>query len=306
MKIKKHIVSIDDEDNILVLIGAILSQDFDLTTFNDTTKALELAPTLKPDLIICDINMPGLDGFEIHQAFREIPGLRGVPFIYLTGLADREHFRKGMNQGADDYLTKPFTADELKEVVNIRLQRAEHLREDECEIKSLGSVAVTAEGKILEYEAKKVIELLLYLLTKGKRVVWRDLFNDLWWEEVNDNSVHVLLGRARKTFEGLAEFVIEDDMLQLHLSRPYIWDAQGFETEAKAALETKNGSTIEKSIQLYKGPFLKDFDSPWSNTQRDYYEDLYVKLLELSIAIASSETQRHLAQKRLDTFWNEE
>ena len=301
--INKQIVSIDDDMSILTLIHTVLSEDFQVTTFNDTHQALESLPGLKPDLIICDINMPGLDGFEIHQAVRDIPSLRSVPFIYLTGLSDREYFRKGMNQGADDYLTKPFTPDELRDVVNIRLQRKESLRENDWDIMSLGGVAVTSAGQVLGYEAKKVIELLLYLITKGEAVIWRDLFSDLWWEVVNDNGVHVLVGRARKTFEGLAEFVIEGDTLHLKLLKPYTWDARVFETEANTALSTNDFNFVEKAIGLYKGPFLKDFDSPWSNTQRDYYEMLYVKLLELSITTAPTQAQKQTAQKRLESFW---
>jgi two-component SAPR family response regulator len=306
MSTRQRIVSIDDEDHILALVRAVLSDDFEVTTFNDTSIALESIPNLKPDLILCDVNMPERDGFEIHQTLREIPALRAVPFIYLTGLMDKENFRKGMNQGADDYLTKPFTPAELKEAIRVRLERTEGLRDSELTIISLGSVGVRVEGRMLEYEAKKVMELFLYLITHGGSVVWLDLFNDLWWEDVNDNAIHVVLTRARKTFEGLAEFVLEKETLQLHMDRPYQWDAQMFETEAKAALEQKDLNGIEKSIQLYKGSFLKDFDSPWSNKRRDDYEDLYVRLLGTSLELANNELQQQAAQKRLDDFLKEE
>jgi two-component SAPR family response regulator len=300
---RKHIVSIDDEATILALVQVILQDDYQVTIFDDTQKALEVIPKIQPDLIICDVNMPSRDGFEIHSFFRTLPNLRSVPFIYLTGLSDRDHFRKGMNLGADDYLTKPFTPEELKEAVRTRLLRTHSLREDDWEITSLGGVEVTAKGKILEYEAKKVIELLLYLMTKSGSVVWRELFSDLWGDVVNDNSVHVLLGRARRAFEGLAEFVIDGDTLNLSLSKPYVWDAQVFENEAKIALENKNPTQVEKAIQIYKGPFLKTFESPWSNTQRDYYEGLYVRLLEASISVAPTDALRQVATKRLDNFW---
>jgi two-component SAPR family response regulator len=300
---KKHVVSIDDEANILALVQVVLQDDYQVTTFNNTDKALEAIPVIGPDLIICDINMPGRDGFEIHQHLRTLPEARSIPFIYLTGLMDRENFRRGMNLGADDYLTKPFSPDELKEAVKTRLLRIHNLREDDWEITSLGGVALTAKGQVLEYEAKKVIELLLYLITKGRTVIWRDLFKDLWFDVVNDNSVHVLVGRARKTFDGLAEFIIDGDKLSLNLSKPYVWDAQVFEAAAKTALESKHSGHTEKAIGMYKGPFLTSFESPWSSNQRDYYEGLYIRLLESSIEIAPGESERQLARKRLDSFW---
>lgn len=305
MGLKKHIVSIDDDESILSLTEAILSEDFQVTTFHDAERALTSLTSIFPDLILCDINMPGLDGYEVHQAIREIASLQGVPFIYVTGLSDRKHFRKGMNRGADDYLTKPFSPAELKETVMARLQRAQNLRQEDLEIISLGGVVVTAGGKILEYEAKKVIELLLYMLSKHNRVIWRELFAELWWEVVNDNAVHVLVGRARKTFAGLAEFVIEGEIMDLVLHRPYYWDAHTFETEAKQSLETSDFVAIEKSIQLYKGAFLKDFDSPWSNAQRDYYEGLYVQLLEASIQLAPNESAQQIAKQRLESFYSD-
>lgn len=302
MSTKRHVVSIDDEEHILTLIRAVLSDDFHVTTFNDTYKALETLPGLKPDIILCDITMPHHDGFEMHQALREIPHLRGVPFIYLTALGDRDNFRKGMNQGADDYLTKPFTPSELRDVVATRLERAEHLREEVLDIVSLGGASASYGGRILEYEAKKVLELLIYLIAKGKQVIWHDLFNDLWWKDVNDNAVHVLLGRARKALEGLAEFHIEGDALTLSLARPYKWDAYDFEIAGNAALKTKELLAIERSIQMYKGPFLKDFDSPWCNECREFYESIYVQLLEAAIQTSQDTLQRTMAQKRLDDF----
>jgi two-component SAPR family response regulator len=183
------------------------------------------------------------------------------------------------------------------------LQRAESLRENDWEILSLGGVAVTVAGQVLEYEAKKVIELLLYLMTKGESVIWRELFTDLWWDVVNDNAVHVLVGRARKAFEGLAEFIIEGDLLRLKLLKPCTWDARVFEKEANTALSSNEFNLIEKAIRIYKGPFLKDFDSSWSNDQRSHYETLYAKLLELSVSMAPTKAQKQIAKKRLESFW---
>jgi CheY-like chemotaxis protein len=109
---KPLIISIDDETNILKLVKLVLEPLCTVLTFTDTKAALKTLQTSRPDLIICDINMPGLDGFELHTLLRDSDTLRSVPFVYLTALADRETFRKGMLQGADDYLIKPFSPEE--------------------------------------------------------------------------------------------------------------------------------------------------------------------------------------------------
>jgi class 3 adenylate cyclase/tRNA A-37 threonylcarbamoyl transferase component Bud32 len=88
---------------------------------------LELARSDPPDLILCDVMMPEMDGFAVLEALRAEPRLAEIPFIFLTALDDRSSTRRGMNLGADDYLPKPFTRNELMEAVNSRLKKFENL-----------------------------------------------------------------------------------------------------------------------------------------------------------------------------------
>ena len=89
-----------------------------------------LALTARPDLVICDIMMPVLDGYGVLQIFNQHPQLAGVPFIFLTAKTERADLRRGMELGADDYLTKPFDSSELLSAVAGRLGRFQHLRPD--------------------------------------------------------------------------------------------------------------------------------------------------------------------------------
>ncbi len=83
-------------------------------------KALEVSP----DLIICDIMMPELDGYGVLYMLAKNPKTSGIPFIFLTAKAEKSDYRKGMNMGADDYLTKPFDEMELLESVEVRLKKS--------------------------------------------------------------------------------------------------------------------------------------------------------------------------------------
>lgn len=85
--------------------------------------ALESATINKPDLIISDISMPEMDGYEFIKELRKNPEFKFIPFIFLSSLDDRDSIRKGMNFSADDYITKPFTRKEICDAVNIRLER---------------------------------------------------------------------------------------------------------------------------------------------------------------------------------------
>lgn len=89
-------------------------------------KALETCP----DLVVCDIMMPMLDGYGVLHIFNQNPRLSGVPFIFLTAKTERTDLRRGMALGADDYLTKPFDSSELLSAVAGRLDRFQHLRPD--------------------------------------------------------------------------------------------------------------------------------------------------------------------------------
>ena len=90
----------------------------------DGGEGMERVRARRPDLVISDVMMPQLDGFGVLAALREDEETAGVPFIFLTALEDREHFRRGMGLGADDYLNKPFRRDELLQAVGVRLDRA--------------------------------------------------------------------------------------------------------------------------------------------------------------------------------------
>jgi two-component SAPR family response regulator len=307
MSVKPLIVSIDDELNILKLVKLVLEPLYTVLTFSDTRAALKTLQVSRPDLILCDINMPSVDGFELHTMLRDHDTLRSVPFIYLTALSDRDNFRRGMMQGADDYLYKPFSPDELREAVMTRLKRAETIRTqplpEPWTISSLGGVALFADGRARNFnEAKKSLELFLYLVSKVQPVGQQEVMRNLWWDAVAPNTLHRLLSRARKTFSGLAEFDVVNNLVGLSVLKPYVWDAAIFEQVARQALLERDEVSTEKAILEYKGEFLADFDSPWSEEQRGHYEALYLQLLETSTELASSEAQRSYAKQRLQDY----
>ena len=91
---------------------------------------VEQALLTKPDLVVCDIMMPVLDGYGVLHIFNQNPQLAGVPFIFLTAKTERADLRRGMELGADDYLTKPFDSSELLSAIAGRLARFQHLRPD--------------------------------------------------------------------------------------------------------------------------------------------------------------------------------
>jgi two-component SAPR family response regulator len=306
---RKHIVSIDDDLHISKLVAAVLSRHYEITCFTDATEALaRLEHDLTPDLIICDITMPTLDGFALHQAIRNVPHLTHTPFIYLTALDDRNTFRRGMTQGADDYITKPFTPNELLDAVAIRLERQNTLSSDQHQIvpglviDSLGGVSLRRNGQIVQYDAKKVIELLLYLYTTHQSVPLETARKALWSEAITDNTLYVLINRTRKAFSDSMSLTVKDECLELKLHTPLDWDAEVFEHAAITARERPTYADAENAIARFKGEFLPGFDAPWTEQQRSYYDSLYLEMLDLSLERAPNEAARRSSEARLSAF----
>jgi DNA-binding response OmpR family regulator len=120
----KKILVIEDEASVSINILEILqSGGFEVVIADDGEAGVQLAKQHIPDLIICDIMMPILDGYGVLTALREVPETAMIPFIFLTAKTTRDDFRQGMNLGADDYLTKPFRRSELLKVVTVRLEK---------------------------------------------------------------------------------------------------------------------------------------------------------------------------------------
>jgi len=301
---KPLIISIDDDNNTLKLISTILKKDYEVMSFDNGELALaELRNGLEPKLIICDIDMPELNGYGVKEKLANNAKLRSIPFIFLTALNTHKDFRKGMLQGADDYLTKPFSPQDLLEAIETRLDRTEEYQEETIlNIYTLGGIGVEANGNFLAYDAKKVIELLVYLIVNQSAIPLHIIQPSLWRNDVVENSLHVLTNRARKTFSGLAEFIVEDDVLFLKMLVGYYWDAQDFEAKALRALKGDSFAAVAEAGLLYKGMFLPDFESSWSERRRAYYDSLYFKLLEKEIELADTQADISAAQAKLDFY----
>src|ERR1700730_12143644 len=119
-----RLLVIDDHDEIRENIAEILSlAGYETFTAKNGKKGVEIALKENPDLVICDIMMPELDGYGVLHLLRKNPGTENTPFIFITAKTERTDFRKGMEMGADDYITKPFDDIELLNAIEIRLKK---------------------------------------------------------------------------------------------------------------------------------------------------------------------------------------
>ncbi|MBL4703831.1 MAG: response regulator, partial [Flavobacteriales bacterium] len=124
------ILVIEDDEAIRETIQEILELNgFKVNLAFNGESGIKQALEHNPDLVLCDVMMPKLNGWETVEAFRSIPALRCTPFVFLTAMSTMVDLRRGMNLGADDYLTKPFDANELITIISNRINK-ETLRKE--------------------------------------------------------------------------------------------------------------------------------------------------------------------------------
>ena len=150
------ILVIEDElfvrENIVELLEA---EDFEVFSTENGILAILWAQENNPDLVICDVMMPEMNGHEVLAEIRQLPQTTLTPFIFLTAMADKGDIRYGMELGADDYLTKPFTRHELLSAINSRLEKQAKLMRQYNEEHQRAEVL---EQKIKELEQLQIKE----------------------------------------------------------------------------------------------------------------------------------------------------
>src|ERR1043166_1470658 len=121
----KRILVIEDEPEMRRNITALLRyKDYQPIAAENGRVGVEIARREKPDLILCDVMMPELDGYGVLRALQADAALASIPFIFLTAKGEKDDLRSGMNLGADDYLTKPVANNELVQAIEARLNRS--------------------------------------------------------------------------------------------------------------------------------------------------------------------------------------
>ena len=125
----KKILVIEDTQEVRENLAEILElSGYNVLTAENGKIGVRSAEENRPDLIICDVMMPELDGFGVLKILNNSPELMDIPFMFLTAKVEKQDFRKGMGLGADDYITKPFDDVELLESIEIRLAKADRLK----------------------------------------------------------------------------------------------------------------------------------------------------------------------------------
>jgi len=212
---KKSILVVDDEQDLLDLIEYNLKQEgFKVFTADSGAKGIEMAKEHHPDLVLLDLMMPGMSGYEVCETLRSNTSTQSTPIIFLTAKDDEASEIEGLNKGADDYITKPISTVKLVSRIKALLRRFEQSEEpankliaDDLEINR--DKYVVSRGNEEFQLPRKEFELLYYLASRRGKVLDRQtLLNKVWGDNIYvvDRTVDV---HVRKIREKLGDHYIE-------------------------------------------------------------------------------------------------
>lgn len=208
MSTTKKILIADDEPDILEILQFNLSAEgYEIITAKNGDEAIEKAKRTQPDLVILDIMMPGKTGLEVCNILRTMPAFKDTLIIFLTAMSDENTEIKGLETGADDYLTKPVSTKVLLSKVNALFRR---LNKEESSSIVVGDIEIDREKYIVTHKgndivlARKEFELLALLASKpGKVFLRNEILNQIWGTEVivGDRTIDVHIRKIRQKLE---------------------------------------------------------------------------------------------------------
>jgi two-component system alkaline phosphatase synthesis response regulator PhoP len=201
----RKVLIVDDEPDILeILKYNLVKEGYQVVTAKDGDEAIEKAKMFNPDLIVLDIMMPKKNGVEVCEILRLLPAFKSTLILFLTALSDEATQIRGLETGADDYISKPVSPKVFLSKVSSLFRR---LNKNEAKVIAVNGLIIDPEKFIVQYEgkdimlAKKEFELLYLLASKPGRVFVRnEILSQVWGAEVivGDRTIDVHIRKIRQ------------------------------------------------------------------------------------------------------------
>jgi two-component system, OmpR family, alkaline phosphatase synthesis response regulator PhoP len=204
---KQTILVVDDEQDLLDLIEYNLKKEgFGVLTSDSGEKGIEVARRQKPDLILLDIMMPGMDGIEVCRLIKSDPATQAIPVVFLTARGDEKSEITGLDLGADDYLFKPISTSKLLSRIKAILRRSQSGQQKETILNIHNLIIdrsryIVSNGEKEMHLPRKEFELLYFLASrKGKVLDRQSLLNEVWGNNIYvlDRTVDVHIRKIRE------------------------------------------------------------------------------------------------------------
>jgi two-component system alkaline phosphatase synthesis response regulator PhoP len=207
----------DTEMNIVILVEA-LQDDYELIIAINGLDAIELLEDQKPDLILLDIMMPEMDGFELYHQIKEHKGFKDIPIIFLTAKSGETDEIKGLDLGASDYIQKPISPKKLIARIKSNLRKSAQTEKNFKELKNLkiGTLEIDVEKVEVKVDSKKKFfprkefQLLYFLAQNTGKVINREtLLKEIWGNDVYviDRTIDVHIRKIREKLGKHSELI---------------------------------------------------------------------------------------------------
>ena len=203
-RVRKVLIADDEPDILEILKYNLVNEGYQVYTAKDGDEAIDKAKFAQPDLIVLDIMMPKKTGVEVCEILRAQPAFKNTLILFLTALSDEGTQVKGLETGADDYVSKPISPKVFISRVNALFRR---INREGAKTISINGLTIDPEKFIVQYEgkdislAKKEFELLYLLASKPGRVFVRnEILNQVWGAEVivGDRTIDVHIRKIRQ------------------------------------------------------------------------------------------------------------
>lgn len=222
-----RVLIVDDEKEYLDLAKAMLSNDMEVLVSQSAETGLHIARTARPDVILLDIRIPRADGIDLCEEIRSGESTKHIPVLMLTGLCDKESRIRAFSAGADDFISKPFTEDELRARVRSKIRRVREIQGEKRDAVICGNLTVnldrnevTVSGKTLHFTPNEFMILKLFLENRGK-ILSRDYILQKCWQDciVTERTVDSHIAALRKKLMDFDHKIITKHGLGFYLDR---------------------------------------------------------------------------------------
>lgn len=271
----KKVLVIEDNLEVRENLAEILElSGYEVYTAENGKIGVQQARSTRPDIILCDVMMPELDGFGVLRILDQNPQTADIPFVFLTAKAEKDDFRKGMNLGADDYITKPFDDVELLDAIEMRLKKSERIK------KSFDGTPTGLNNFISEARGQQELNKL-----SENRELQRFRKKDLIYEEGQyAKRLYFIASGKVKTFK--TNDVGKEYIIKIHKTGEFL----GYQAliredkyhESASALEETEVNLVPKEdffALLYNN---RDFSARFIKMLADNMEDQEEQLLSLA------------------------
>jgi len=244
---KKILVIEDDQSIQQIVLDVLENENFKVFCANNGKSGIELAKEILPDLIICDIMMPGIDGYQVKSDLSKESSTVLIPFMFLSALVEKQNIRQGMELGADDYLTKPFKIDELLNAVKIRFKKKDLI--DEAQKNAAETEKENSDKEKVDEEGHVILEVNGQpRLVKVKNISCITAYSE--YSYVFNNSEKIMVRRLLKNWE---EILPEKVFFRIHRS---------------TIINLNYVDKVEKWFNNSFAVFLKNFNEPFIVSRR--------------------------------------